>query len=111
MTEVKVDGINSNPISTNQDPASPTELVDIAKLRQSLQQSLSQSHISKYESLTDDNFLLRFLRGYNNSVSDAQTAFESMSQFRLENNVAELTDQLLKVEQETGTLPYVGEAG
>jgi len=104
--EVQVDGIGSSPVPTNKSPPTADESTSISNLRSILATTLDLPHIKKYGSLTHDWFLLRFIRGYNQNVEEAAKAYIAMSSFRLENDVASLTDELLRIESETGVLPY-----
>lgn len=103
--DIKVDGIGAAPLSTNQGPPTPDEQQSITTLRTQLSAQLSLPHIAKYKSLTDDWFLLRFIRGYP-TLPEAAKQYAAMSDFRLNNDVASLTDLLLLEEKKTGVLPY-----
>jgi len=102
---LQVEGVSNAPTKTNQQLASPEESAKIIELKAMTKEAAAKIESSNPEAVSDFKYL-RFLRGYKGNVSKAAVAFQEMTDWRIENNVAEAVAALKKAEEEDGKLPF-----
>jgi hypothetical protein len=87
---------NNSTLEFNDSLPSEEEKEKIILLRKELGTVMTEGSLSKQPENVSDFKLLRFLRGYENSVEEAAKAYREMAKYREENNFNHLRQQLVE---------------
>ena len=86
---------SNSTLTFNDSLPSNEELTNIAALRHELGTLMTTGTLSKQPENISDYKLLRFLRGYENSVEEAAEAYRAMATYRADNNFDTLRQKLI----------------
>jgi hypothetical protein len=86
---------NNNTLKFNDSLPTTEELSNVQSLRKELGTLMTEGDLSKQPENVSDYKLLRFLRGYEDSVTDAAAAYREMATYRAEHNFNALRQKLV----------------
>ena len=95
---------SNHTIKFNDSLPSEEELSNITSLKEELGTLLTEGALSQQPENVSDFKLLRFLRGYENSVEEAATAYREMAKYRDENDFNRLRQKLVDGNKEDPNL-------